>query len=179
MKQRPTLRTERLILRPFSASDAPVVQRLASAREVAENTLSIPHPYPEGAAEAWIATHDDDWEQRRLVHFGIESGGEIVGAMGLILKLDHDMAEVGYWIGVPYWGRGYAGEAVAAVIRYGFEEWELNRIFGAHFGRNGASGRVMARAGMKWEGVLRQHIKKWDEYRDVVFYGILRDEWQR
>ncbi len=172
---RPTLRTERLTLRPFTMSDVPAVQALVSAREIALNTLVIPHPYPEGAAAEWIAKHDDDFEQNRIVHFALDAG-EVVGAMGLMLK-ENAIGEIGYWIGVPFWGRGYASEAAREVIRYGFEERELVRIFAAHYSRNPASGRVLQKAGMQYEGTLRRHLKKWEEYVDLVFYGALREEW--
>jgi ribosomal-protein-alanine N-acetyltransferase len=174
----PILETERLILRPFELKDAPVVQRLAGAREVAFNTLSIPHPYPDGAAEEWIRAHTAD---AGLVNFAVirRTDGALVGAAGLILKGDHDKAEIGYWIGVPYWNQGYASEAASAVIDYGFEELGLQRIYAAHFARNSASGRVLAKNGMRHEGTLRRDIKKWDEYLDVEMYSILRGEWKR
>ena len=164
--------TRRLTLRPFTDADAPAVQRLAGAREVALNTLLIPHPYPDGAAESWIASHGQGGE---LV-FAIDDG-QLVGAMGLIIDRLHDRAEIGYWIGVPFWGRGYATEAAAAVVRCGFEEHRVNRIFAQVFRRNPASARVLQKVGMRYEGTLRQHVKKWDEYVDVDSYGILRGDW--
>jgi [ribosomal protein S5]-alanine N-acetyltransferase len=174
MKQQPTLRTERLVLRPFTLDDAPAVQRLCSEYEIALNTLMIPYPYPEGLAEQWIATHQDDFEDDRILHFALDDG-QLVGAMALIFKGDA-IAELGYWIGKPFWGRGYASEAACAVVRYGFETCGLNRIFAMHFSRNPASGHVLRNAGMTYEGTLRQHLKKWDEYLDIEAYGILREE---
>lgn len=173
--QPPTLRTARLTLRPFVPEDAPAVQTLASAREIAAGTLSIPHPYPDGAAAQWIATHQADFDENRHHHFAIDDGA-IAGTMGLMLKGDR-IAELGYWIGVPFWNRGYASEAAAEVVRYGFEDCGLHRIYAAYFVGNPGSGKVMQKIGMQYEGTLRQHILKWDEYLDVVFYGILRDEW--
>lgn len=170
-----TLRTERLTLRPFTQADAPAVQKLAGAYEVALNTLLIPHPYPDGAAEAWIATHEEDWRENRIHHFALDDG-ELVGATGLIMK-EPGIAEIGYWIGVPFWNRGYASESSRELLRYGFEECDLRRIFAGHYVRNGASGRVMQKIGMKYEGTLRQHVLKWGEYLDIAFYGILRDEY--
>jgi len=172
---RPTLRTRRLALRPFTLADAPRVQQLAGAREVALNTLSIPHPYPDGAAEEWISSHETKLEQGQI-NFAIDDG-QLVGAVGLIVKRPDDIAEIGYWIGVPYWGRGYACEAAEAVIRYGFEDLALNKIFAAHFTRNPASGRVLQKLGMKHEGTLRQQHKKWDEYVDAEIYAILKRDW--
>lgn len=161
------MKTERLTLRPFTLEDAPAVQTLAGVYEVALNTLMVPHPYPDGAAEAWIAMEEPH-------RFAIDDG-QLVGAIGLMMKGD-EIAEIGYWIGMPFWKRGYASEAAREVIRYGFEECGLHRIFAGHFARNPASGRVLAKAGMTFEGTLRQHQKKWGEYLDVCFYGILRDE---
>lgn len=171
------LETDRLILRPFELSDAPDVQRLAGDRQVALNTLTIPHPYPDGAAEEWIRTHTVD---PNLANFAIirRSDNALVGSIGLMLKKDHDKAEIGYWIGVPYWNHGYASEATAVLIDYGFETFALEKIFAAHFSRNAASGRVMLKNGMKHEGTLRRDIRKWDEYVDVEMYSILRGEWE-
>lgn len=171
----PLLRTARLTLRPFTSADAPEVERLCSVYEIALNTLSIPHPYPEGAAREWIAKHQEDFDQNRAIHFAIDDG-QVAGAMGLVLR-DEGIAELGYWIGVPYWGRGYASEAAAEVVRWGFEERGLERIYAQHFGRNPASGRVLQKIGMHLEGTLRRHLRKWDEYVDVVCYGLLREEW--
>lgn len=176
MTSRPTLRTARLVLRPFTADDAPSVQQLAGAYEVALNTLMIPHPYPDGAAAQWIASHQADFEEDRLIHFAIDDG-QLAGAAVLVNKGD-GIAEIGYWIGVPFWGRGYASEAAREVVRYGFEERGFQRIFAQHFTRNAASGRVLQNAGMTYEGTLRRHLKKWDEYVDLACYGILRDEYQ-
>ncbi|HYH07893.1 MAG TPA: GNAT family protein [Thermoanaerobaculia bacterium] len=172
---RPTLRTTRLTLRPFTLDDAPAVQRLAGAYEVALNTLLVPHPYPDGAAEAWIDTHQDDFDANRLHTFAIDDGA-LVGAIGLVMKGD-GIAEIGYWIGVPFWNRGYTTEAAIEIIRYGFEDAGLERVFAGYFARNEASGRVMQKVGMTYEGTLRRHAVKWGERLDVVYYGILREEW--
>ena len=172
----PVLRTARLTLRPFKAEDAPRIQELASAREVALNTLRIPHPYPDGAAEEWIASQPAK-EATGFFNFAIDDG-QFVGSCGLIVNRDDDLAEIGYWIGVPYWGRRYASEAAAELVRYGFEEMGLNRIFAAYFARNAASGSVLRKIGMKHEGTLRQAAKKWGEYQDLEMYAIVRSDWK-
>jgi RimJ/RimL family protein N-acetyltransferase len=89
-----------------------------------------------------------------------EPSGIVLGAINLRLELPHQRGELGYWIGEPYWGRGYATEAVSALIRYGFDTVGLNRIYARHLARNPASGRVMAKAGMQREGAQRQHVLK-------------------
>lgn len=174
------LETNRLLLRPFELTDAPAVHQLASQREIADTTLNIPHPYREEMAEAWILTH------RQLRHAGIilnfaitlRATGELIGALGLRLEAVHNRGELGYWIGVPWWGQGYCTEAAAAALEFGFHEVGLNRIHAAHFTRNPASGRVMQKIGMRHEGTLRQHVRKWDIYEDLEKYAILRSEYE-
>ena len=180
MVRRPTLETEHLLLRPFRLSDAPDVQRLAGAKEIASTTLNIPHPYEEGMAEEWISAHQERFEQGRLVNFAItlRSDGALIGAIGLGIDKEHERGQLGYWIAVPYWNRGHCTEAARAVVRYGFEVLKLNRICSMHFARNPASGRVMQKIGMSREGCLRQHVKKRDQFEDLVYYGILREEYE-
>jgi RimJ/RimL family protein N-acetyltransferase len=176
---RPSLDTARLVLRPFRSADAPLVQQYASAVEVASTTLNIPHPYDIGMAEAWIATQGPSWERKQSAVFAIsDRTSALVGAIGLQLQLEHRRGEIGYWIGVPFWGQGYATEAALAVVQFGFESLELRRIHAAHLIRNPASARVLIKAGMRFEGCLRQHVVKWGQSEDVGIYGILRSEWR-
>ena len=90
----------------------------------------------------------------------------------------HDSAELGYWIGVPYWGNGYATEAAREMLDYGFETLKLNRIFASHFKPNAASGRILRKLGMLHEGCQREHIRKWDQFIDSELYGMLRRDWE-
>ena len=181
MEEMPVLRTERLVLRPFALSDAADIQRLAGEWEIADTTLNISHPYEDGMAEEWIATHKPRFEEGKLCNFAItlRDSGDLVGAVGLVITRRFDHAELGYWIGKPYWGKGYCTEAARAVIGYGFTHLDLHRIHASHMARNPASGRVMENTGMKREGVLRGHVKKWDKYEDLVVYAILRHEWEQ
>jgi RimJ/RimL family protein N-acetyltransferase len=173
----PILRTARLVLRPFVLADAPVVQRLAGDESVASSTLNIPHPYEDGMAERWIEKQAGEWEAGASLVLAVTTHADgLVGAVGLDLTPAHRRAELGYWIGVPFWNRGYATEASAALIAHGFEELGLNRVMARHITRNPASGRVMKKLGMRPEGVMREHIVKWDEPEDIAIYGILRSD---
>jgi RimJ/RimL family protein N-acetyltransferase len=178
MLSQPTLETARLILRPFDAADAPLVQTLAGAREIADTTLAIPHPYPDSAAVAWIATHYPRWEARTGVTYAITSrdAGTLIGAIDLNVVKAHALAELGYWIGLPYWNRGYCTEAAHVVVAFGFDSLALNRIQARHLTRNPQSGRVMQKIGMRHEGVRRDAIRKWGRFEDVALYGILAAE---
>lgn len=180
MRILPTLRTERLLLRPFRPSDAADVQRLAGDRAIADTTASIPHPYPDGAAEEWIAGHAKGFEhgQELVLAVALRESDVLIGAVSLLqLSALHERGEIGYWIGKPYWNEGYGTEAARALIGYGFGVLGLQRIVGRFLKRNPASGRVMTKAGMREEGCLRAHEKKWDRLEDVMVFGILRSEW--
>ena len=79
---------------------------------------------------------------------------------------------------MPYWNRGFATEAARAILAFGFESLELNRIYALHMTVNPASGRVLHKAGMRHEGTLRQSVVKWGDHKDIGVYGILAKEWQ-
>jgi RimJ/RimL family protein N-acetyltransferase len=179
MKERPILETPRLILRPFTLSDARDVQHLAGDREIASTTLNVPHPYEDGMAEQWIGTHQEKYERGELVNFAIvrRADNALLGAIGLRITQQHAHAELGYWLGKPYWNAGYCTEAAHVVVAYGFERLGLQRIHASHMTRNPASGRVMQKLGMRYEGCLRQHVNKWEVFEDLALYGILQSEY--
>jgi ribosomal-protein-alanine N-acetyltransferase len=175
----PTIETERLTLRPFRPGDSPAVQLLAGERSIADTTMNIPHPYEDGMAEEWISGHKSAYEDGTAITFAIElrGDGSLVGAIGLRIDRGLNKAELGYWVGQPFWNRGYATEAAIALLAFGFDELKLNRIHAAHLARNPSSGRVMEKAGMLLEGTARQDIVKWGKYEDLVSYGLLREDW--
>ncbi len=152
------------------------MQRLAGDPAIADTTLNIPHPYPDGAAESWISTHQERWQSGRGVICAItlRSTGELVGAISVLgISPQNSHGEMGYWIGKSYWGNGYCTEAARALIRFSFETMSLHRVFAHHLARNPASGRVMVKAGMRYEGTLREHTRKTDVFEDLPVYGIL------
>jgi RimJ/RimL family protein N-acetyltransferase len=147
------------VLRGFDISDAPDVQRLAGEREVAATTFRIPHPYEDGMAEQWISTHRDLFDKGKVINLAItrRDDGCLVGCTGLAIN----------------------SEFARAVIEYGFETLRLNRIEAHHFGSNPASGRVMRKIGLVNEGFLREHIKKWGVFEDIVMYGMLKADYEK
>ena len=168
------LHTRRLILRTYTIADIPDLLPLIGAREVAATTLRIPHPYTQKDAEDLVA-HAQDSDGVRLA-VRLKESSRFVGGVGLRLELDHHRAELGYWIGVPYWGNGYAKEAAEAVVRYAFDELQLNRLYASHVPNNPASGNILLKLGLKPEGYLRGHILKWGQYQDLVLYGMLKED---
>lgn len=177
MRNTTQLRTRRLLLRAYRNDDIPAMIRLIGAREVAATTLRIPHPYTEQDARSFLRQIRDNESSTCFAICLLESG-EMCGGIGLNLEDVHDRAELGYWIGVPYWGHGYATEAAAEIVRYGFEELKLNRIFAHHMLENTSSGRILQKIGMTYEGRLHQHIRKWGRFVDVEIYGILAEQWK-
>jgi RimJ/RimL family protein N-acetyltransferase len=178
----PRLLTPRLLLRPFEISDAPTIERLAGSREVANTTLTIPHPYPAGGGGEWIATHASKWERRESFALAItprSAPGELLGTISLTMSMKHLHGEIGYWIALEQWGQGYATEAARAVIGYAFDALGLHRIEAQHFARNRASGRVMQKLGMRREGTHRDAYIRWGKFEDAVVYAVLESEWDR
>ena len=173
----PTLNTKRLRIRPYSETDIEELVPLIGAREVAATTLRIAHPYTEQDARDFLELAQQP--DKLWLAITLRSDGRQIGGIGLRVEQGHRHAELGYWLGTPYWGQGYATEATHEVLRYGFEELGLHRIFASHFKHNAASGRVLVKLGMSHEGCQREHSRKWDQFVDSELYGILRQEWQR
>jgi len=171
--------TDRLLLRKFKLSDVTKVVKLAGVFEIADTTLRIPHPYEEKDAKGWIEQQYTWLNQNLSVTWAItiKESGDLIGAIGLMNFQEIFLhAEMGYWIGKPFWNKGYATEAAQAILKYGFEILKLNRIHAHHFSRNASSKKVLLKIGMKHEGTLRQHIVKWDKFEDIELYGILKSD---
>ena len=157
----PVLTTERLTLRSFNIDDAAAVQKLAGNYNVSKSTLNIPHPYENGMAEAWIRTHQKAWEEKTGLVYAVtlSNTNNLLGAISL-----HDVGdsqgELGYWIGQPYWGKGYCTEAARTFIEFSFETLGPDIIRAEHLTSNPASGKVMEKIGMKH---IRREQKK-DRY---------------
>ncbi len=170
----PRLATARLVLDAFTLGDVPAVVELCSHPEVYATTLALERPYLPEHAQNWIAGHLPNFLKGEGVEFAARLDGRLIGSIGLIIKRKHDFAAIGYWIGRPYWGQGFATEAVRAVLAYGFQQQALEKIEAGYFATNPASGRVMEKAGMTREGLSPHHYKKDGVYIDSVRYGITR-----
>ena len=176
MNARPTLQTTRLKLGPYCEADIAELLPLVGTREVAATTLRIAHPYTEQDARAFLVLAQEPDKLWLVIR--LRSDQRQIGGIGLRIDGQHQHAELGYWLGTPYWGQGYATEAGREMLRYGFEDLGLHRIFASHFKHNPASGRVLKKLGMRYEGCQREHLRKWDQFVDSELYGLLRREWQ-
>ena len=175
MEEFPVLQTERLILSQLEEKDIPFIVELLQHRIFSDLTSNIPYPYVENDARSWVEMSKEAFENNTGYTFAIRNKeGQIIGAIGLHDR-DDDKAELGYWIGIPYWNKGYVTEAAKGIIDFGFDELKLNKIFATHFLHNPASGRIMEKAGMEQEAVLIKEVKKDGEYFDLVRYCILKD----
>jgi RimJ/RimL family protein N-acetyltransferase len=187
MEPYPTLHTERLVLRAFTLDDAPTLSQLAQAREVARTMLNLPHPFEEGMSEEWIRGLRPMFESGKGTTFAVvlREEGTLVGTVSLYTRAPDGTAVQGeegtgllaFWIGVPYWDEGYATEAVAEVVRYGFEERGLQRIRANHFGSNAASGRVLRKVEMSHAGTRPNYYEKWGNLEDREEYLLHVRDW--
>lgn len=145
------LTTARLLLRPLRPADAPALQRLLTNWNVVKMTARIPHPYPEGAGQQWIAAQAEAWRTGSAYVFALVKDGALVGSVGLDHRGDESY-ELGYWVGEPWWGQGFASEAAVEIVRFAFEELGANQLKSGHFTSNPASGRVLAKCGFRDDG---------------------------
>src|SRR5947209_20197546 len=151
------LHTDRLALRPIALEHKQAIIPLISDRQVARNLLRVPYPYLDHHFDEFVAKISGS-DTDAVFSIFIRDEERLCGGIGLHLAPEHNRAEVGYWVGLPFWGRGYATEAARAVVGYGFDQLKLNRIFASHFSGNDASGRVLQKLGMKPEGRLIKQI---------------------
>jgi ribosomal-protein-alanine N-acetyltransferase len=174
-----TLETERLILRPPARADIPAIVKYAGDPRVALKMTRMPHPYHLGHAVEWLESIETDRENGDVV-FGIERKSDpgLIGIISLELRADKCSADTGYWVGVPYWRNGYVTEALREVLRYAFEDRGLLYVGAWHMMGNPASGRVMQKARMKFEHVVRGGINRFGTLHDRVNYGLFADEWR-
>lgn len=152
------IKTQRLILRSPVLADAARVSLLAGDYDVASMTGMIPHPYSEQMAAEWLASVIVGEEG---VVFMIERDGLLVGCTGYRV-FDADHAELGYWIGKPYWRQGYATEAVTALIAHAFDEDDFAYLMAGHFTDNPASSQLIRKLGF---------VAQADEMRDCAARG--------
>ena len=170
----PVLETKRLALRAPRLEDAKAVAALANDRRIAENTARIPHPYKVADAESFIAGASKRGEAVFLITLRDKT---MIGACGLMFQYD-DMPELGYWLGVHYWGRGYATEALHAVIDYAFTDLAHEALQAGARVTNPASRRVLEKCGFQWTGVGLYRINAIKSSAPIDRFRLERGIWQ-
>jgi RimJ/RimL family protein N-acetyltransferase len=149
------IQTERLLLRPFRDDDAPALAALAGNLKVARMTARIGHPSTETMARHWIGSHAALRESGEGYSFAVLLADALVGAVG-VERNGKGGYELGYWIGEPWWGCGFATEAAAAVVRFAAETLGAGALEAGFLYDNPASGRVLAKCGFVRTGEIMQ-----------------------
>jgi len=172
----PIITTDRFTLRPFRRPDAESLERNINNPQVARRVSNIPYPYTAGHARAWIDLMEK--ERARLPHaqridFVIDIDGEVAGSVAFI-NIDGHKAQVSYWLGESYWGRGIVTTAVKELVKFGFETLELVRIYAYTYHHNKASMKVLEKAGFEFEGVHKKEWLKDGTFYDSHFYAIVK-----
>jgi len=172
-----------IYLEPIALVHAPPIQTLASDPRIAA-TSNVPHPYPLDGAATWIRYTMAQRELGREVNFAVMSdeepggAGIVVGVCGVLnIAGTPRRGELGYWIGVPYWGRGYATAAARALVRIVFEQYGVAELYSSCLVRNRPSFRVLEKTGFRHVGYgLHPHTKwAWDDR--FALFELARDEW--
>lgn len=175
------LKTDRLILNSFKIEEAQLVAKMAGDIRVVEMTASIPYPYETQMAIDWIRGHEKQREEHDNHIFAIRlrDSLELIGCINIGFNGKHDRGYIGYWVGFDYWSKGYCTEALKEIIKYGFSFDNVNKIWAEHKTMNVPSGKVMEKARMTHEGIMRRHYKQNDgEYLDMSVKSILREEYE-
>jgi RimJ/RimL family protein N-acetyltransferase len=159
-------------IEPIAPHHADAVQELASHPEVLATT-NLPEPYPDDGAITWIEAAQERRADGEEFSFAIMVDGSLVGVSGLV-EVTGDEGEVGFWVGKPYWGNGYATAGTRQVLRFAFEELELAEVFARPLERNVSSRRVLDKLGFTPMGVEVHEHPKWDEDDPVVRYVLSR-----
>ena len=175
------IRTERLVLRFPLMSDAPTLVKLLSEPSVSRNIPRISYPYRRKDAIKWLRRVRKprfNASFGRGYDFMVEMRGEVVGCCHLSWNLKERRAFFGYWVGKPYRGQGVATEAARRLVNFAFARLGAERVWAMAFADNLASRRVLTKAGLRQEALLRRNAFFHGRWREDACYGVLRREWR-
>lgn len=177
MEEFPKLITKRLILDQIKPKDIPDIVSYAGNIKIVENTRTMPHPYREEDAISWMHMANQGFKNQDNYIFAMRFRDTLsfIGGIGLTLDLSNNRAELGYWLAEDFWNLGYTSEAVQAILKFGFEELNLNKVTAVYITTNNASGKVMIKNGMTKEAEFKDHdIKKDHSIADDVYVSLLQ-----
>ena len=170
---RPVLQTRRLTLRGLRPEDAAAMVPLANDRRIAENTAQIPHPYRLADAESFIVSAQAKGDANFLIAL---ADATMIGVCGIAMG-EGPAPELGYWLGLSYWGQGFATEAARAVIDYAFADLKLESIQAGARVTNPASRRVLEKCGFQWTGVGLYRIRALASSAPIDRFRLERGIW--
>ncbi len=169
--------TQRLHLRPFSQADLSALAQVANDFKIADTTIAVRYPFDLKAAQEWIAPLEDYYKIGARSTWAITqaSNGTLMGMISLSLEEGPNgkIGELGFWLGSPYWGKGFASEAGQAIVFYAFDTLHLPRLMAYHFTRNPASGSVLKKLGFYIIEEKLKAIHKWEVDEDILIYECL------
>ena len=162
-------------LRPFRRGDEPAIAENINDRKIERYTLNIPYPYTLKSAREWVDFNRKlaRGGNKAQLNLAIDLDGRVIGGIGLFAMNGH-RAEIGYWLGVKYWGRGIVPGAVKTLTRYALKELKLRRVYAKVFAVNKASARVLQKAGYKYEGRLVKDAVKHGRPVDGLLFAKTR-----
>ena len=173
--RKPVIVTKAFTLRPIRNSDAADIVKLINDKGIARNLLSVPHPYGMKDAREWLRRVSSSRRKKikTWISFAIDIDGRLVGDIS-IFKIKGHKAEIGYWLGRPYWGKGIMTRAVKEIVKFAFNDLGLTRISAYTFIFNKGSQRVLEKAGFKREGILRKNVAKGDKLLDEYLFAKIK-----
>ncbi|MEO0639530.1 MAG: GNAT family protein [Bacteroidota bacterium] len=176
----PSLETPRLRLRRMQTSDIPSLLKYVNNIKITDQILNFPYPYLEEDAIFRMHIILQGFQKKQRFVFAItqKEEDELIGEIGLHLDKANNRAEMGYWLGEPFWNQGLMKEAIGPVLKFGFEEVKLHKIFATHFISNPASGKIMEQNGMIREAEMKDHYKKKGIYETVFQYRLTKEEFE-
>lgn len=176
----PTINTKRLTLSAPRAADIPTIVEYGKAKEIAKNMLFLEHEYGEAEAVWWVNFANESFKNKSQYVFriGLKPNDDFIGGIAIMMK-KFKAAEVGYWVGKPHWGKGYCSEGMGAILKYGFEELGLQRMFAVHYLSNMGSGKVMIKNGMIKEGEFKDFAVIDGQYVDAAQYRLTKEEYEK
>ena len=164
-------------IRPWKEGDENSLVKYANNENISRNLRELfPHPYTLRDARTWIAFNKD---MLPALNMAVILGDHVIGAVGIALKEDvyRKNAEIGYWIGEPFWGRGYATAAARLMVAYTFENYDVTRIYASMFDHNIASRKVLEKAGFKHEATFKKALFKNGRYADEIIMSLLKEDY--
>jgi ribosomal-protein-alanine N-acetyltransferase len=166
------IKTKRLTLRPIEIEDLEIIQNYS----IDEEWYRYLDFHTKESVEEFVKKAvKSPWEEH--ARFSILIDKKMIGGVGLYIEMKEKRAEIGYSLSKDYWGKGIIPEAVTRVIKYGFEDLGLEKIFAQTDLRNTPSQEVMKKMGMTKEGIFRKHAIAQNKRRDIIYFSILKSEW--
>ncbi|MEK6901288.1 MAG: GNAT family N-acetyltransferase [Nanoarchaeota archaeon] len=166
------------VLRKLTKKDAQAITDHINS-DIVRYTQNIPFPYSVDDGKKFVLKSIKEWRKGRGYVFGIMQDNTLIGICSIdAVNKDNKQGELGYWLAKEFWGKGMMTKAASAVVRFGFEELGLHRIYVIHFEENVASRRVIEKLGFVLEGKEREAIYRFEQWHTLYKYGLLEEEWK-